>query len=248
MARILVVDDAAFARRLLVDQLVRKNHEIVGEAMNGTTAIQAYKRLRPDIVMMDVLMEGMSGLDALHEILQFDEEANVIMVSAQGKRRQVIDAITRGAKNYILKPIQSDKLFHAVDKIVCSKPKEQHIATNTKKSVAEHHAPNPFTGKGFLRQDVCNLAVFTIEKDFNEQTTKILQQALFEVRRNGQAAVIDFGERKEISFEALGSLAMMVKLASMSGMEIQLYSKNNVMQQIANDYGLKDQLHFVDHY
>jgi two-component system chemotaxis response regulator CheY len=118
MARILVVDDAAFMRMMLKDILTKAGHEIVGEAANGVEAVEKYKELRPDVVTMDITMPEMNGIDAIKEIKKIDPNATVIVCSAMGQQAMVIEAIQAGAKDFIVKPFQPARVIEAVQKVL----------------------------------------------------------------------------------------------------------------------------------
>lgn len=116
--RILIVDDAAFMRMMVKDILVKNGFEVVGEAENGEIAVSEYKNLTPDLVIMDITMPEMDGVAAVKLIKQIDQEAKVIMCSAMGQQAMVIDAIQCGAKDFIVKPFQPDRVLDAVNKIL----------------------------------------------------------------------------------------------------------------------------------
>lgn len=114
--RVLIVDDAAFMRMMLKDILTKNGYEVVAEANDGTQAVEMYKEHKPDLVTMDITMPEMDGITALKEIRAFDGEANVIMCSAMGQQAMVIEAIQSGAKDFIVKPFQADRVLEAVQK------------------------------------------------------------------------------------------------------------------------------------
>lgn len=114
--RILIVDDAAFMRMMIKDILMKNGYEVVGEAQDGKQAIEKYKELEPDLVTMDITMPEMDGITALKEIRQMNPEAKVIMCSAMGQQAMVIDAIQAGAKDFIVKPFQADRVIEAIQK------------------------------------------------------------------------------------------------------------------------------------
>ena len=118
MAKILITDDAAFMRMMVKDILTKGGHEVVGEAENGKIAVEKYKELRPELVTMDITMPEMDGIEALKTIKQEDPNAKVIMCSAMGQQAMVIEAIQNGAKDFIVKPFQADKVLASVEKIV----------------------------------------------------------------------------------------------------------------------------------
>lgn len=114
--RILIVDDAAFMRMMIRDILTKNGFEVVGEAQDGAQAIEKFKELRPDLITMDITMPEMDGIAALKEIKKLDPNAKVIMCSAMGQQAMVIDAIQAGAKDFIVKPFQSDRVIEAINK------------------------------------------------------------------------------------------------------------------------------------
>ena len=116
MAKILIADDAAFMRMMLRDILVKNGFEIAGEAVNGADALNKYKELKPDLVTLDITMPEVDGLQALKNIRAFDGGAKVVMCSAMGQQSMVIDAIQSGAKDFIVKPFQADRVIEAVKK------------------------------------------------------------------------------------------------------------------------------------
>lgn len=114
--RILIVDDAAFMRMMIRDILTKNGYEVVGEANDGAQAIEKFKELRPDLITMDITMPEMDGINALKEIKKIDPNAKVIMCSAMGQQAMVIDAIQAGAKDFIVKPFQPDRVIEAIKK------------------------------------------------------------------------------------------------------------------------------------
>lgn len=115
---ILLVDDAAFMRMMLKDILVKNGYEVLGEAENGQKAVEKYKELEPDLVIMDITMPEMDGISAVKEIKKIDGNATVIMCSAMGQQAMVIEAIQSGAKDFIVKPFQADRIVEAVKKVI----------------------------------------------------------------------------------------------------------------------------------
>lgn len=115
---ILLVDDAAFMRMMLKDILVKNGYEVLGEAENGLKAVEKYKELNPDLVIMDITMPEMDGIDAVKEIKKVNTNASVIMCSAMGQQAMVIEAIQSGAKDFIVKPFQADRILEAVKKVI----------------------------------------------------------------------------------------------------------------------------------
>lgn len=116
MARILVVDDAAFMRMMIKSMLEKNGHTVVGEAQNGAEAIKAYTSLQPDLVTMDITMPEMDGINAVRGIMALDPKAKIIMCSAMGQQDLVIEAIQSGAKDFVVKPFNEDRVVTAINR------------------------------------------------------------------------------------------------------------------------------------
>ncbi len=114
--RVLVVDDAAFMRMMIKDILSKNGYEVAGEAGNGADALAQYTTLRPDVVTMDITMPEVDGIQGLKSIKALDPSAKVIMCSAMGQQAMVIEAIQAGAKDFIVKPFQAERVLEAIKK------------------------------------------------------------------------------------------------------------------------------------
>ena len=115
---VLICDDAAFMRMMIKDILTKNGYNVVGEAENGAKAIEKYNETKPDLVLMDITMPEMDGIQALKKIKESDPKAMVIMCSAMGQQAMVIESIQSGAKDFIVKPFQADRVLEAVKKVV----------------------------------------------------------------------------------------------------------------------------------
>ncbi|PKM89929.1 MAG: two-component system response regulator [Firmicutes bacterium HGW-Firmicutes-12] len=116
MTTVLIVDDAAFMRMMLKDILGKNGYEIVGEAENGQLAVEKFKELHPQLVTMDITMPEMDGISAVKKIKEIDPNARVVMCSAMGQQAMVIDAIQAGARDFIVKPFQPERVLEAIQK------------------------------------------------------------------------------------------------------------------------------------
>jgi two-component system, chemotaxis family, chemotaxis protein CheY len=116
MARVLVVDDAVFMRRMVSDALSQGGHEIIGEAANGAEAIERFQELRPEVTTLDITMPELDGISALKKILEIDPAARVVMCSALGQESKVLESIKAGAKDFVVKPFQKERVLDAVGK------------------------------------------------------------------------------------------------------------------------------------
>lgn len=116
MHKILVVDDAAFMRLMLKNILGKQGYEIVGEAENGLEAVEKYKALSPDLVTMDITMPVMEGVEAVRLIKQLDPDAKIIMCSAMGQQSMVVQSLQAGARDFIVKPFQEERVLESIRK------------------------------------------------------------------------------------------------------------------------------------
>ncbi len=116
MARVLVVDDAAFMRKMVSDALAKGGHEVIGQAGNGVEAIAQFRELRPDLMTLDITMPEKDGLETLKDVMELDPGAKVIMCSALGQESKVLESIKLGAKDFVVKPFQPDRVIDAVAK------------------------------------------------------------------------------------------------------------------------------------
>lgn len=117
-ARVLVVDDAIFMRKMITDILEGGGMEVVGEADNGQLAVEKYKQLKPDLVTMDIIMPEMNGIDAVREIVAVDHQARIVMCSALGQQALVQDAITAGAKDFLIKPFNPSRVIEVITRVL----------------------------------------------------------------------------------------------------------------------------------
>ncbi len=117
MLNILVVDDSLLIRRTLTTSLEKMGHKVVAQAKSGKEAVAFYEEYKPDIVTMDITMPVMNGIEALKKIRSQYHDAKVIMVTSHGEEKLVMEAISNGAKGYILKPITQEKLDAALQKV-----------------------------------------------------------------------------------------------------------------------------------
>jgi chemotaxis protein CheY len=117
---ILIEDDSAFMRMILKGILTKDGYNVVGEATNGKEAINKYNDLKPDLVAIDITMPEVDGLQALKQIMEIDHSAKVIMCSEMGQNDMVIEAIQAGAKDFIVKPFQADKVKKTIKKVFIS--------------------------------------------------------------------------------------------------------------------------------
>lgn len=118
MSKVLIVDDATFMRMMIKDILEKNGYQVIGEAGNGLKAVELYKAEKPDVVTMDITMPEMDGIEAVKAIREFDPSAKIVMCSAMGHQSMVMDAIRAGAKDFIVKPFQADRVLEAIKKVI----------------------------------------------------------------------------------------------------------------------------------
>ena len=116
MARVLVVDDAAFMRKMVSDALAKAGHEVIGEASNGVEAVESFRTLKPELTTLDITMPEKDGLSALGDIMTLDPNARVIMCSALGQESKVLESIKLGARDFVVKPFKPERVQEAVTK------------------------------------------------------------------------------------------------------------------------------------
>ena len=118
MVKVLIVDDAQFMRNILKKIFINNKYEVVGEAENADAGVQAYKRLKPDVVTMDICMPNKSGIEAIRDIIKADKNAKILVCSALGQELLVMEAIQAGAQDFIVKPFKQEKIIETMEKII----------------------------------------------------------------------------------------------------------------------------------
>ena len=116
--KILLVDDAAFMRKMIKDTLSKNGYTDLYEAVDGADAVEKFSEINPDLVIMDITMPNMDGLEALKAIRGKNKDANVVMCSAMGQESMVMDAVRSGAKDFIVKPFKADRVLKTVNSIL----------------------------------------------------------------------------------------------------------------------------------
>jgi two-component system, chemotaxis family, chemotaxis protein CheY len=129
-ARLMVVDDTLFMRRMLRDLLTRGGYEVIAEARNGREALEYYQQSHPDLVIMDITMPEMDGIQAVGAIRKVDPQARIVMCSALGQDGPVMEALQAGAQDFVLKPFVPEKVLEAVEKVLRYTRADQQAQTN----------------------------------------------------------------------------------------------------------------------
>lgn len=116
--RVLIVDDAVVMRMMIKEILAKNGFDVVGEAQNGSEAVEKYKHLRPDVVTMDMVMPGVDGITAVKQIIAEDPQARILMCTSMGQELLLNEAIQAGARSYITKPFQPAKILESIGKVL----------------------------------------------------------------------------------------------------------------------------------
>ncbi len=115
-ARILLADDLSFMRMVQKEILEEKGYTVVGEASDGVEAVEMFGELKPDIIILDITMPHMNGLEAMHKIFEIDRKAKIIMCSALGQQQLIVEAIKSGVKDFIVKPFKPERIISSIEK------------------------------------------------------------------------------------------------------------------------------------
>src|SRR6056297_3033789 len=144
--KILIADDSILMRRNLKSILKQLGYNVIAEATNGQEAVELYKRLKPDVMTMDISMPVMDGIEAVNQIVQLYPDANIIMISALNQKEMVFKAIERGAKYYIIKPFKIDMVSKALEQVFQSKRKAPVTANKSLKGKPDDNSPSSTSG------------------------------------------------------------------------------------------------------
>ena len=119
-ASILIADDLGFTRMIQRDILAEHGYTVVGEATDGVEAVRKFQNLKPDLVLLDITMPNMNGLEAMHKIFSINPKAKVIMCSAMGQQGLIVEAIRAGVKDFVVKPFKAERILSAIEKALRS--------------------------------------------------------------------------------------------------------------------------------
>ncbi len=144
--KIIIADDSILMRRNLKSILKQLGYNVIAEASNGQEAVELYKRLKPDVVTMDISMPVMDGIEAVNQIVQLYPDANIIMISALNQKEMVFKAIERGAKYYIIKPFKIDMVAKALEQVSASSQKKPINPKDSSVKSSNQTLPNNQTG------------------------------------------------------------------------------------------------------
>ncbi len=229
MARILIVDDSSVMRRNLSVILKEAGHTIVGEAVNGKQAVTLYEKTTPDIVTMDISMPVMSGVEALKEILSMDASAKIIMVSALNQKKLIFAALSGGAKHYIIKPIEPDKVVAVINEVLgqaelsCD---ENDGGENTKSTSSDR------SKMGFEVENREGIFLFNFNESFAKKDISALTMALKGMLFVKPLRIVfNFGTVEDMPFEILNSLLREGRKVEDAGGKFDLSAENEIMRK-----------------
>lgn len=174
MARILIVDDSTVMRKNLHSIFIKNGHEVVGEANNGVQAIALYKELNPDLITMDITMPKMNGVEAVKHIVDSDENAKIIMVSALNQKQMVFEALKNGAKHYITKPIEAMKLIGVVSEVLNENMSKKEEIRDSKIENINNVEIKP----GFSIENIEGSFIIKFKEYFNDEDINKLEVAI----------------------------------------------------------------------
>lgn len=222
MAHVLVVDDALMMRKTIETFLVKAGHK-VEEAVNGKQAVDIYKRQRPDLVTMDITMPEMDGIEALGQIITFDPQARVIMVSALGQKHKVFDALQKGAKGYILKPFTEEKLLSIINELWGATAYQQ------KEISADLTGMNSFETRPLTAKMAFSLGnregrvSIAVVREFSAADYNDMAQAIKNVRQGRPTVItIDFTSAKVLNNKTAAAYKMIIEESIAAGDKLRL--------------------------
>ncbi len=183
MAKIMIVDDSSLIRKTLKDILEKAGHLVIAEAIDGNQAILEYEIKRPDLVTMDINMPGLNGIETVKRIIEKDPYAKIVIISSVNQKNMVFDALQNGAKHYIVKPINYDKVIDVIEIVLKEDFEDDDLQNKSKEVIAE----DPVT-------------ILNIENGFKLEVKKIVDTDMVNIL-NGVLKGVMFSKPSEIVFE-----------------------------------------------
>lgn len=218
MGRILIVDDSIVMRNNLSYMLTAGGHEIIGQAINGKNAVELYDELKPDLVTMDISMPIMTGVEAVKHIINKNPKAKIVMISALNQKQMVFDALNYGAKHYIIKPIDSNKLLRIVNEVLNNTEEENTEENEQNLEMMESGFKIENLEGKFIVYFNENLGV----KDYTSLDTAIKGLLFIKPLK----IVFDFGALEDISSEILIPIISLTNKIKNSGGSIEYSGKS----------------------
>lgn len=223
MAKILIVDDSLVMRNNLEYLLTKEGHKVVGKASNGKEAVSLYKELKPDLVTMDISMPVLNGVEAVSQIINIDPEAKVVMISALNQKQMLFEAIKKGAKHYIIKPLEAKEAIDIVNKVL-AQPKTSIKEKQNKEGLLEKQS-------SFEIKNVNGSFVITLSNNMDQEAIHALDLTLQGLTFIKPLHIIfDFGDMEELHHEMLHFIQGMVQKMNHVGANITYKAKSEALK------------------
>lgn len=230
MARILIVDDSAVMRLNLRKILMEAGHEIVAEAPNGKVALNMYEKHTPDLVTMDITMPVMSGVDATGFIISKYPDAKIVMISALNQKKMVYDALKNGARHYIIKPIDKQKVMSVLNEVLLTD--ESHVQEYEENQSVEASKPED-DKEHFSIKNVDGIFVVKLEEHFSNKDMDNLNTAMQGIMFVKPLRLkFDFGDLDNFDDGYLNRIMVYAKKALDSGGEYDSLVSSSDLRQI----------------
>ncbi|WP_371381349.1 response regulator [Sporomusa aerivorans] len=237
MARILVVDDSNVTRKHLSSILTNLQHTVVGEASSGAQAFVQYVKLKPDLVTMDWTMPDMTGAEATSKIISSFPEARIVIISALEERLAVLDALERGARHFIIKPIREEKLSQVITTVLqqtLDKGKHLELVKKLRESCNSTNVTNEIVPPYKITMNDPKLVLVSINTTLTATSCKSLSFELEDYLTGGESplrVILDFGEEESFSTEALVAIDQLVAYIESKAGLVKAISKSPLFKQ-----------------
>lgn len=242
MARILIADDSHVARKILRNMVVAQGHVVIGEVANGTQAFVEYTKLKPDVVTMDLTMQGMGGAEATSKIMAAYPNARIIVISAMEVRKGVIDALERGARHFLIKPIQPEQVAKVLNYVLQQKfDLQKHRERVRKLKVVEDslslvdNQENKITPPYDIRVQDHNLVHVMMNSSITLTSYHTLLLEMEEHLNSKSRILLDFGSTLKLEQEILVKINEFIQnIENRSGMVKAISSNKNFVNMIVD--------------
>jgi YesN/AraC family two-component response regulator len=252
MARVLIVDDSAVVRKGLREILTSLGYTVVGEAANGTQAFVEYAKFKPDVVTMDLTMEGMSGAEATSKIIATHAEARIVVISAMEEKPVIIDALERGARHFIIKPITKEKVEAVLSNVLQQKfDHQKHMELVRKlKGVSDEQnlrgpGYNSFEPPYQISVQDGKMVLVKISATFTGNSCRSLAMELEEHVKANVRMLFDFGETPKLEIVSLKVIDRIIeKIEAQSGM-VKAATHNQEFFELVSNANETEKLGFL---